>query len=129
MAVRPVETRKDLQAALARMEALWPKKDKSAKAADELKVLAVLVEDYERRTVPMLPPTPIEAIRFRMDQLGLKTIQLAEHLGTTRARASEVLNGKRPLTLAMIRRLTLSLGMSADALVGAPEPSRKTRTK
>jgi len=129
MAIRPVETPDQLQAALARMDALWPKKDKSSKAADELKVLAVLVEDYERRTTPMLPPTPIEAIRFRMDQLGLKTIHLAEHLGTTRARASEVLNGKRPLTLAMIRRLTRSLGMSADALVGAASVHTKDRAK
>lgn len=120
MAIRPIESQGDLEAALLRMEKLWPKKDKTPNAADELKVLGVLVEDYERRTFPMLPPTPVEAIRFRMDQLGLKTIHLAEHLGTTRARASEVLNGKRPLTLAMIRRLRLSLGMSAEVLIGAP---------
>ena len=64
MAVRPVETPEDLQAALARMEALWPKKDKSTKAADELKVLAVLVEDYERRTVPMLRPRRSKRFAF-----------------------------------------------------------------
>jgi antitoxin component HigA of HigAB toxin-antitoxin module len=63
MAIQPVETPEDLQAALARIEVLWPKKDSSQKAANELKVLAVLFEDYEKRTAPMLPPTPVEAIR------------------------------------------------------------------
>ncbi len=118
MAIAPIETDKDLEDALARIDALWAEKDRSKKAANELKVLAILVEDYERRMSPMGPPTPIEAIRFRMDQLGIKTINLAERMGTTRARASEVLSGKRPLTLPMIRRLAQSLDLSADVLIG-----------
>ena len=118
MTVKPIETEADFQSALARMEVLWPKKERSTKAADELKVLSILVADYERRTAPILPPTPLEAIRFRMDQMGLKTINLAEHLGTSRARASEVLNQKRQLTLPMIRRLALSLDINAEVLVG-----------
>ena len=77
--VRPIESDEDLQAALERMEKLWGDKDHDPAAADELKVWTILVEDYERRTSPILPPSPVEAIRFRMDQLGLKTIELAEH--------------------------------------------------
>ncbi len=126
MAIAPIETDRDLGEALARIDALWPKKDRSKKAADELKVLAVLVEDYERRTKPMGPPTPIEAIRFRLDQLGMKTIELAEHMGTTRARASEVLNGKRQLTLPMIRGLTRGLDLRADVLVGVSHERKQS---
>lgn len=125
MAIQPIETDDDLNAALARIDVLWPKKDRSGKAAAELKVLAILVEEYERRTSPIPPPTPLEAIRFRMDQLGLKTIKLAEHMGTTRARASEVLNGKRQLTLPMIRRLARSLDLSADVLIGVGDNRKR----
>lgn len=126
MAVSPIETEKDLAAALARIDALWSKKDRSKKAADELKVLAVLVQDYEQRTKPIGPPTPIEAIRFRLDQLGMKTIELAEHMGTTRARASEVLNGKRQLTLPMIRGLARGLDLRADVLVGIANERKRS---
>ena len=125
MNIRPIDTGDDLDTALARIEVLWPKKDRSAKAAGELKVLSILVEEYEQRTAPIGPPTPLEAIRFRMDQLGMKTIKLAEHMGTTRARASEVLNGKRQLTLPMIRRLARSLEISADVLVGSADRRKR----
>lgn len=124
MAILPIESDEDLQRTLARIDSLWSRKDRSKKAGDELKVLAILVEDYERRTRPLGPPTPIEAIRFRMDQLGMKTIQVAEHMGTTRARASEVLNGKRQLTLSMIRRLARSLDLSPDVLIGTGREDR-----
>lgn len=119
--VRPIENDEDLRAALERMDVLWRNKDQDKQAGDELKVLTILVEDYERRTAPIPPPTPLDAIRFRMDQLGLKTIDLAEHMGTTRARASEVLHGKRQLTLPMIRRLVASLQMDAATLIGIEE--------
>lgn len=80
--------------------------------------------------MPIGLPTPIEAIRFRMDQLGLKTIDLAKHMDTTRARAGEVLNGKRQLTLAMIPRLVESLGIDAGSLVGSgPCPPRRLDPK
>ena len=75
MAIAPIETDEDLNRALERVDALWPRKGRSKKAADELKVLAILIEEYERRAATILPPTPLEAIRFRMDQLGLKTIK------------------------------------------------------
>jgi HTH-type transcriptional regulator/antitoxin HigA len=126
MATAPIETDADLDKALRRIDALWSKKHRSKKAADELKVLAILVEEYERRSASVGPPTPIEAIRFRMDQLGIKTIKLAEHMGTTRARASEVLNGKRKLTLPMIRRLARSLDLSADVLIGTDESEKRS---
>jgi HTH-type transcriptional regulator/antitoxin HigA len=118
MTILPIESDKDLTAALARVEKLWPKRNRSEKAAAELKVLSILIEEYERRTAPIPPPTPLDAIRFRMDQLGLKTIALAERMGTPRSRASEVLNGKRPLTLPMIRKLARNLDISADVLIG-----------
>ena len=126
MAIAPIETDEDLNRALERVDALWPRKGRSKKAADELKVLAILIEEYERRAATILPPTPLEAIRFRMDQLGLKTIKLAEHMGTSRARASEVLHGKRQLTLPMIRRLARRLDLSADVLVGVERTEKRS---
>ncbi len=128
MTIRPIENHKDLQAALARADDLWPKKDKSEKAAAELKVLSVLIEDYERRTSPIDSPNPVEAIRFRMDQLGINTSKLGEFMGTTRSRASEVLNGKRTLSLSMIRALVKMLGIDANALVlGEVQPTPPRR--
>lgn len=91
-------------------------------------MLCILIEDYERRTIPLRPPTPLEAIRFRMDQMGINTARLGELMGVTRARASEVLNGKRPLTLAMIRALVRNLGMDAEVLLDARAHERPDAT-
>lgn len=123
MTIRPIENEADLREALAQVEALWEEKDESTQAADDLKVLSILIEDYERRTSPIAPPTPIEAIRFRMDQMGINTARLGEFMGTTRSRASEVLNGKRSLTLPMIRSLVHTLGISADVLISGERHS------
>ncbi len=86
-------------------------------AAERLEVLVTLVQAYEAEHHPIAPPDPIEAIRFRMEQQGLTRKDLEAWIGT-RARVSEVLSRKRPLTLAMIRRLRRGLGISADILVG-----------
>ena len=93
---------------------------------DELEVLIVLCEKYENETQPVAPPTPLEAIRFRMEQMGYKQKDLARLVGGA-SRASEIMNGKRGLTTEMIRRLRDEWGIPADSLLGGatpdPEPS------
>ena len=119
MSIQPIHTDTDHATALARIDALWGADDGTA-AADELEILVTLVAEYEARHHPILPPDPIEAIRFRMDQLGLTRKDLEPMVGS-RARVSEVLAGKRPLTLAMIRRLRKGLGVPADVLIGGED--------
>ena len=123
MNVRPIRTEADHSWALAEVERLWGAAPGTA-AADRLDVLVTLVEAYEAAHHAVPPPDPIDAVLFRLDQLGLPRSALAAILGS-RARASEVLHRKRPLTLAMIRRLRRDLGIPADVLVGeAQEPMR-----
>lgn len=97
--------------------------------ADRLDVLATLVEAYEAKHYPIDPPDPIAAIRFRMEQQGLTAQDLEPFIGT-RARVSEVLNRRRPLSLSMIRRLTEGLGIPAAVLIrptGAPSARKAAR--
>lgn len=82
--------------------------------------LLTLIEAYERKHYPLDPPDPIEAIKFRMDQAGLTVADMVPYIGP-RHRVYEVLNGKRPLTMHMIRRL-MTLGIPASSLIGKPEP-------
>ncbi len=116
MSIHPIHNDTDHAATLARIDVLWGA-DVGTAAADELEILVTLVAEYEARHHPVLPPDPIEAIRFRMDQMGLTRKDLESMVGS-RARVSEVLAGKRPLTLAMIRRLCKGLGVPADVLIG-----------
>ena len=102
------------------MERLWGAKSGTPKG-DRLDVLATLIDAYEARHYPMDPPDPIEAIQFRMEQLGLTRKDLEPLIGT-RARVAEVMNRKRGLSIEMIRRLHERLGISADVLI---RPSRK----
>lgn len=85
--------------------------------SDELGVLAVLIEDYERKVVPEAPVDPIDAIEFRMDQMGLRRKDLVPYLGSM-SRVSEILSRKRSLTLGMIRALSDGLGIPVESLVG-----------
>lgn len=87
-------------------------------AGDKLDVLIALVEAYEERHHPIEPPDPIEAILFRMDQMGLNRKDLEPYLGS-RGRVSEVLTRKRPLTLTMIRRLWQGLHIPLESLIGS----------
>lgn len=87
--------------------------------AEEIDLLALLIEHYERERFPIAPPDPIEAIRFRMDQMGLKRQDLVPYIGSV-PKVSEILNRKRPLSLNMIRRLSEGLGISADVLIREP---------
>jgi HTH-type transcriptional regulator/antitoxin HigA len=89
---------------------------------DRLELLTLLVEDYEERVVPKERPRPIEAVRFRMDQLGLSQKDLVPFIGS-RSKVSEVLSGKRLLTLAMIRALHRGLDIPAEVLLEEHDPA------
>lgn len=84
--------------------------------ADQLELMSLLIEDYERRTFPFDVPDPIEAIEFRMQEQGLRQIDLVPLLGS-RSRASEVLSRKRPLTVQMIRSISTGLGIPLEVLI------------
>src|SRR5438105_14877021 len=94
--------------------------------ADRLELLTVLIEAYEREHFPVEAPDPIDAILFRMNEQGLKQADLVPYFGT-RSRVSEVLSRKRPLTVQMIRAISIGLGISAETLIGSekPAPSRE----
>ncbi|MFL5044698.1 MAG: type II toxin-antitoxin system HigA family antitoxin [Xanthobacteraceae bacterium] len=120
--VKPIRTAKDYKAALKDVERLWGAKSGTPEG-DRLDVLATLIDAYEAAQFPLDPPDPIEAIRFRMEQQGLTRKDLEPLIGT-RTRVAEVLNRKRNLSIAMIRRLRAQLGISAEVLI---RPTRKER--
>lgn len=113
--IRPIHSDKDYDAALARVEALMDL-DRTQAQDDELDILATLIEVFEDRQFPMDQPDPIEAIKFRMEQMDMNQSDLAPIFGS-RSKASEVLSGKRSLTLKMIRALNEHLGIPADVLI------------
>ena len=115
MNIRPVKTENDYDAALARIEDLWGA-EQGTPEGDELDVMLALVGVYEDENHPVPPPSQIEAIRFVMDQKGLTQADLIPYIGS-RPRVSEILNGKRTLTLRMIRSLHFRLGIPADILI------------
>ena len=118
--VKPIRSERDYDAALAEVERLWGAKAGTPRG-DRLEVLATLIDAYEAEHFPMDPPDPVEAIKFRMEQQGLTRRDLEPIIGT-RTRVAEILNGKRGLSIAMIRRLHQHLGISAEVLI---RPSRK----
>ncbi len=113
------------EGALAFVETLMEAKPGS-KQEEELELWSLLIEQYEKEHHPIEDPDPIEAIRFRMDQLGLLQKDLEDFIGQ-KSKVSEVLNRKRPLSLPMIRSLHNNLGISAAVLVR--ETSRATGKK
>ena len=118
--VRPIRTKRDYETALKEVERLRGVKA-GTRDGDRLDVLATLIDAYEAEHYPMDPPDPIEAIKFRMEQQGLTRLDLEGIIGTC-TRTAEVLNGKRGLSVGMIRRLHERLGISAEGLI---RPSRK----
>ncbi len=116
MTIAPIKTARDYERTLRRIEELMDAKPGS-KAGDELDVLTTLVEAYEAKHHPIYPPDPIEAIKFRMDQLGMTRKDLETLLGG-RGRVSEILARKRGLSLEMIRRLHRELRIPLESLVG-----------
>lgn len=115
---RLIKNEKDYEKALFRVEQLMDAEPGTAKM-DELELLTALVKMYEDQHYPINPPDPIEAIKFRMDQLGLTRKDMVPYIGT-KSKVSEILNGKRPLTLAMMRSLNKNLGISAEVLLKEP---------
>ena len=115
MKIRPIKSEEDYNSALKRLDAIFDAEPGTTKG-DEMEVLALLIEDYEEKHYSIGPPDPIEAIKFRMEQMGLVQNDLANILGH-KSRASEILTRKRKLTLKMIRNLNKALGISTEVLV------------
>ncbi len=117
--VKVIKTESEYEATLARVEKLMDAK-RNTPQGDELELLSLLVHDYEDRVYPVAKPDPVSAIRFRMEQQGLEPKDLVPFLGS-RSRVSEVLSGRRSLSLKMIRSLVNGLRIPADVLLGHPE--------
>ena len=115
MTVKPIRTKKDYNQALERLEAIFDAKKGSAQG-DELEILSILIEKYEDENFPIGLPDPIEAIKFRMEQMGYNQVDLANVIGL-KSRASEILNKKRKLSLDMIRQLHDKLNIPTDVLI------------
>ncbi|PRX50685.1 helix-turn-helix domain-containing protein [Salegentibacter salegens] len=115
MNIAPIRNEKDYQKALDRLEVIFDAK-KGTEQGDELEILSILIDRYENENFPIGMPDPIEAIKFRMEQMGMKQKDLAEIVGF-KSRVSEVLNKKRKLTLNMIRKLNTTLHIPTEVLV------------
>jgi len=117
MTINPVKTEKDYRKALLRIDGLMDATP-NTKEGDELDVLVTLVEAYERDHFTINSPDPVEAILFRMEQMGLDRKALEPFLGG-RSRVSEVLNRKRTLSMSQIRKLHDGLNIPLENLIGA----------
>jgi HTH-type transcriptional regulator/antitoxin HigA len=115
MKIKLIKTEADYSAALARIDELFDATPGS-KNFDEAELLMKLVEFYEEQHYKIEAPDPIEAIKFRMEQMGMKRVDLEQYLGT-RARVSEILNKQRNLSLAMIKKLHKEFGIPAESLL------------
>ena len=113
--MKPIHNESEYQEALERVEEIFDAK-KGSPEGDQLELLLILIDKYEKDHFPIELPDPIEAIKFRMDQLQMKPKDLAELIGY-KSRVSEILNKKRKLTLEMIRKLHTSLNIPTDVLV------------
>lgn len=115
MEIKPIKTEHDYQKALERLEVIFDAK-KDSSEGDELEVLGILIDQYENEQFPIGMPDPIEAIKFRMEQLGYSQNDLANIVGL-KSRASEILNRKRKLSLEMIRKIHEVLNIPTDVLI------------
>lgn len=115
MEYKVIKNEKEYQKALNRLEKIFNAK-KGTKEGDELELLSLLIDKYEQEKYPIDLPDPIDAIKFRMEQLGYKQKDLALAIGL-KSRVSEILNRKRKLTLDMIRKLSDVLSIPTDVLV------------
>lgn len=115
MKILPIRNEKDYQKALDRLEDIFDAK-KGTEEGDELEILSILIDRYENENFPIGMPDPIEAIKFRMEQMGMKQKDLAEVIGF-KSRVSEILSKKRKLTLDMIRKLNTTLHIPTEVLV------------
>jgi len=117
MNIKPIKTKKDYEQALARLEVIFEAK-KGTPKGDELELLGMLVDNYENEKFPIGFPDPVEAIKFRMEQLGYTQTDFAKVVGL-KSRASEILNRKRKLSLEMIRQIHDSLNIPTEVLIQA----------
>jgi HTH-type transcriptional regulator/antitoxin HigA len=117
MNIKPIKTKKDYEEALARLEVIFDSK-KGTVEGDELEILGMLIENYENEKFPIGFPDPVEAIKFRMEQLGYNQTDLANVVGL-KSRASEILSRKRKLSLAMIRQIHDRLNIPTEVLIQA----------
>lgn len=118
MKPKVIKTDADYQAALIHLEAFMDATPGTPEE-EELELFAVLIEEYEKENFPIGLPDPIEAIKFRMEQQGMTRKELERYIGS-QSKVSEVLNGKRQLSLSMIRALHEGLGIPAEVLLGEP---------
>lgn len=115
--LKPIKNNQQYEEALSRVYMLMQKDTKpNSKESDELEVLSILVKEYESEHFPVSKPNPLEAIKFRIEQMNISEGELSEILGS-RSRKSEILSGKRKLSLAMIRRLKDKLNIPAEILI------------
>lgn len=118
MEFKPIHTKEEYEAALAAVEPYFDQEPPAGSVdADRFEIMIMLIEAYETKNYAVLPPDPIEAIKFRMEQAGLGIKDLEPMIGRSN-RVYEILNHKRPLTLPMIRRLHRDLGIPAESLIG-----------
>jgi len=115
MKIKPIRNEQDYQNALDRLEVIFDAK-RGTEEGDELEILSILIDNYENEHFPIGMPDPIEAIKFRMEQMGMKQKDLAEVLGF-KSRVSEILNKKRKLTLEMVRKLNTQLHIPTEVLI------------
>jgi HTH-type transcriptional regulator / antitoxin HigA len=120
MKIKILKSKEDYDNACARIYSLIQSTEKAIEPespeGEELELLSMLVEKYEQEHFPVEPPNPIEAIKFRMEQMNLKQVDIAPLLGG-KTRVSEILNGKRALTLKMIILLNRYLGIPLESLI------------
>jgi HTH-type transcriptional regulator/antitoxin HigA len=119
MEIKPIKSKADYRAALKEIETLMTA-ERDTPRGERLDVLVTLVEAYENKHHPLDLPDPVEAIKFCMEQRGMTPKDLVPFIGRIN-RVYEVLNRKRPLTLAMIQRLHTELGIPAESLIKQPE--------
>lgn len=118
MNIHPIRNAKDYKAALRELSAHFDHQpEPGSEEGDRFDILVTLVEAWEAKRFPIEAPNPIEAIRFRMEQGGLKVKDLVPSIGNPN-RVYEVLNGKRDLSITMVRNLRRNLGIPADSLIG-----------
>lgn len=115
MEIRPIKTDQDYNMSIKRIEELWGAK-RDTTEGDEFDLLCTLVESYEMKHYPIAPPDPIDAIKFRMEQMEMTKADMVEYLGS-QSRVSEILNGKRRLTLKMVKLLYKGLKIPAEILL------------
>jgi HTH-type transcriptional regulator/antitoxin HigA len=115
MEIKVIKTEEDYNQALKRLETIFHAEIDTPEG-DHAEVLSILIEKYEDEHYPIGMPDPIEAIKFRMEQMGMKQKDLAEIIGFT-SRVSEILNRKRKLTLGMIRKLSATLHIPTEVLI------------